>query len=196
MNTFQLLAQPWWANALILVPFVGWYVWHRKGGLFFSWRVLLITFIFAVAFGFVEASVVIYFRAAAGLLPGFGGTLADIRTFASPVYNQAQAISQFPASLFAIELMREAATMVILVCVALLAAKTPKERWAIYFWTFAAWDIFYYVGLWATVKWPSSLLSPDVLFLIPVPWISQVWFPLLVSALVMIAVAVAKRKSS
>jgi len=29
----------------------------------------------------------------------------------------------------------------------------------------------------------------DVLFLIPVPWVAQVWFPLLVSALTVLAIA-------
>jgi hypothetical protein len=53
----------------------------------------------------------------------------------------------------------------------------------------------YYAGLWATVRWPYSLLSPDVLFLIPVPWVAQVWFPLLVSALAILAVIAGNRRS-
>jgi hypothetical protein len=40
----------------------------------------------------------------------------------------------------------------------------------------------------ATVRWPLSLKDPDVLFLIPVPWFSPVWFPLLVSGLAVAAV--------
>ena len=62
-----------------------------------------------------------------------------------------------------------------------------------FLWTFAVWDVVYYVGLWATVRWPSSLTTPDVLFLIPVPWLSQVWFPLFVSALALGAVLLARR---
>ncbi|HEX9224476.1 MAG TPA: hypothetical protein VF860_14200, partial [Candidatus Acidoferrales bacterium] len=49
-------------------------------------------------------------------------------------------------------------------------------------------DIVYYAALWATVRWPHSLGEPDVLFLIPVPWLSPVWFPLLVSALALASV--------
>ncbi len=80
--------------------------------------------------------------------------------------------------------------MVMLGCVALLAGAGAKERWGAFLWAFAAWDITYYVGLWATLRWPSSLKDYDVLFLIPVPWVAQVWFPLLVSSLTLLAVAV------
>jgi len=79
--------------------------------------------------------------------------------------------------------------MIMLVSVALLAASSTSARWAAFLWIFALWDIAYYAGLWATVRWPSSLTDLDVLFLIPVPWVAQVWFPLLVSALTVLAIA-------
>ena len=63
-------------------------------------------------------------------------------------------------------------------------------------WAFAIWDIAYYAGLWATVRWPTSLKEVDILFLIPVPWVAQVWYPLLVSALTLLAVSIAKTPSS
>jgi len=80
-----------------------------------------------------------------------------------------------------------------LISVAAIAARELRERVALFLWAFALWDIFYYVGLWAMVRWPSSLLTPDVLFLIPVPWFSQVWFPILISALTMAAVVITRR---
>lgn len=187
MNTFQLFAQPWWVNVLVLIPLVIYFVW-RKQGLAISKQVLIVAGLFGIAFGFVEAAVVVYLRAAVGLLPGYGGTLADVANNTSDIYQQAQILAELPKSLMTVEFLREAATMIMLVCVAVLAVRQRRERWAIFLWAFAAWDIFYYVGLWATVRWPSSLLTPDVLFLIPVPWYSQVWFPILVSTLCMIAV--------
>ena len=60
-----------------------------------------------------------------------------------------------------------------------------------FLWCFAIWDTMYYAGLWATVRWPQSLRDLDVLFLIPVPWTSEVWFPLLVNVLTLAAVVVA-----
>jgi hypothetical protein len=58
-----------------------------------------------------------------------------------------------------------------------------------FLWLFAWWDLSYYAGLWATVRWPASLTDLDVLFLIPVPWVAQIWFPLLVSLLTLLAIA-------
>lgn len=79
-----------------------------------------------------------------------------------------------------------------LIGVSFLAAKSPKERWAFFLWTFAFWDIFYYVGLWLAIQWPPSFLTQDVLFLIPVPWIAPVWFPVSISLLTIGAVLAAR----
>lgn len=192
MNEFTLLAEPWWVNLFILVPFVA-YSWWRKKGLTVSNWILAIVAFFGIAFGVVEAAVVVYLRAAVGLLPGYGGTLADVARLSSGMYQNAQLLGELPESLLAVEVFREAATMIMLISIALLAIKSPRERCAVFLWTFASWDIFYYVGLWATVRWPPSLLTPDVLFLIPVPWVAPVWFPILVSALTMIAVVFARK---
>ena len=192
MNEFTLFAQPWWVNLLILIPFVAYYLW-RKEGLLISKETFLISGLFGIAFGFVEASVVVYLRAAVGLLPGYGGTLSDVARLSADIYQQAQILSELPKSLLAVEFLREAATMIMLLSVALVAIKSLRERWAIFLWIFATWDIFYYIGLWATIRWPSSLSTPDVLFLIPVPWFSQVWFPILISALTMVVVVITRK---
>src|SRR5207248_9252562 len=117
-----------------------------------------------------------------------------------------------PHSHVTIELFREAATILMLIAVAMLAARAVRvpalsndeasrrrpsawscgspwrERWAVFLWCFAIWDATYYAGLWATIRWPNSLTATDVLFLIPVPWYAQVWFPLLIDAAVLIAI--------
>jgi hypothetical protein len=190
---FQLRAQPWWVNLLWVVPWLAFAIWRRKR-LSLSWFQLTMAGVFAIAFGFVEAAVVVYLRAAVGLLPGYHGTLADVQHLAGDTYQQAQSISEFPQSLLTLEVFREAATMVMLLAVSLLAAARSRERWAIFVWTFALWDAAYYGGLWFTIRWPSSLKESDVLFLIPQPWISQVWFPLAVSGLCLLAVLLCRRK--
>jgi hypothetical protein len=187
MEKLQVWAQPWWVNLLILIPLATYFAFRRQRRLL-SWTQLIPLAVFALAFGFVEAAVVVYLRAAVGLLPGFTGTLSQLQN-APQGYEQAKSISQFPPSLLLIEMYREAATMIMLVSVALLAASRAIARWAAFLWTFALWDIAYYAGLWATVHWPTSLTDLDVLFLIPVPWMAQVWFPLLVSGLTVLAIA-------
>src|SRR5271165_2613715 len=187
MEKLQLWAQPWWVNLLALIPFTIYFAFRRKG-LLLSWRPLILIAVFATAFGFVEAAVVVYLRAAIGLLPGYTGTLSQLQN-SSAAYHQENSLSQFPQSLLTIEMYREAATLVMLISVALLAGSKTSARWAAFLWAFALWDITYYAGLWATVRWPTSLADQDVLFLIPVPWVAAVWFPLLVSALTVVAIA-------
>ena len=185
--TIGLVAQPWWVNLLILVPPLAWFSW-RRGGVPLTMAQLFFSSIFAASFGFLEAVVVVYLRAAVGLLPGYQGTLSDVIRMSGQFYAQSQAISQFPKSLLTLEFLREAATILMLLCVAWLTSAKSRARAAAFLWTFAIWDIVYYAALWATIRWPLSLRDLDVLFLIPVPWLSPVWFPLLVSALALAAV--------
>ena len=188
---FELRAQPWWVNLLWVVPFLAFAIWRRKR-LELSWHQLLYAALFAAGFGFVEGAVVVYLRAAIGLLPAYHGTLADVQRMAPEAYQQAQSLNQFPQSLLTLEVMREAATMIILLAVSLLSASRSRERWGIFIWTFAIWDTTYYLSLWATVRWPATVKEMDILFLIPQPWLAQVWFPLAVSALSVIAVLVSR----
>src|SRR5580704_14207762 len=109
MEKLQVWAQPWWVNLLVVVPLTTYFAFRRKGPLL-NWRRLTALAIFAGAFGFAEAAVVVYLRAAVGLLPGYAGTLSELR-HSSKGYHQETSISQFPQSLFSIELYREAATM-------------------------------------------------------------------------------------
>src|SRR5258706_7135564 len=189
--TIGLIAQPWWVNLLVLVPPLAWFSW-RRGGVPVTVPQLVISGVFAGSFGFLEAVVVVYLRAAVGLLPGYQGTLSDVIRMSGQFYVQTQVMSQFPRSLLTLEVLREAATILMLLSVALLTSANARARAAVFLWTFAIWDIVYYAALWATVRWPLSLKDPDVLFLIPVPWLSPVWFPILVSALAMAAVLVSR----
>ena len=73
----RLIAQPWWVNLLILVPPVAYFSWRRQR-VPLTVRQLISSGVFAAAFGFLEAVVVVYLRAAAGLLPGYQGTRSHI----------------------------------------------------------------------------------------------------------------------
>jgi hypothetical protein len=46
---------------------------------------------------------------------------------------------------------------------------------------FGVWDLVYYVGLKGMIGFPESLLSWDILFLLPVPWLGPVLAPVIVS---------------
>jgi hypothetical protein len=78
--------------------------------------------------------------------------------------------------------------MIMMGGMALLAGQRTREKVVVFLWTFALWDISYYAWLRLTIGWPASLINSDVLFLIPVPWVAQVWFPMLVSGLTAVVI--------
>lgn len=88
-----------------------------------------------------------------------------------------------------IELVREAATIVLLLAAAMLAERRAARRFAVFAFCFGVWDITYYLALKVFLDWPPSLLTPDILFLIPMPWTGPVLAPVLVS-LALIAAAI------
>ncbi len=113
--------------------------------------------------GFLEAAVVVYMREI--LYPGgFSFPLAPI-----------------PVNLAFTELFREVATLVMLVTIGIVAARKFSTGFAWFIYSFAIWDIFYYVFLKLILGWPESLLTWDVLFLIPTTWTGPVLSPVLVS---------------
>ena len=186
------MAHPWWVNLLIVVPFTSYLFWRREPVLITRAH-LLASALFAASFGMVEGTVVVYLRAVLAAAAGYGASVFAVAQF-SRNFNPAMPQSAvLPISLLRVEVSREAATMLMLITVARLGAHNRRGRWAIFLWTFAIWDLMYYVTLCATIRWPSSLTAPDVLFLIPIPWISPVWFPLLVSTLCIAAVLHSRR---
>jgi hypothetical protein len=100
-----------------------------------------------------------------------------------------ESVEKFPKKYLNIEMTREAATIIMLVAIAWLTGETWLERGIFFLWTFAFWDLFYYVSLYILIKWPPTLKTIDVLFLIPVPWIAPVWFPMGVSFTTIVTIA-------
>lgn len=188
-NTFSLFATPWWVNLFILIPFVVFYLWRREG-LLLAKNTLIISAVFGIAFGVVEAIVVVYLRKILGILQEFGTAVPDVIT----MYHQVDIPGALPPSVLFVEVVRETATIIMLASIAVLAVRSMRGRLAVFLWTFAVWDISYYIGLWAMIRWPASLFNLDVLFLIPIPWFSQVWYPILISVLLLAAV-IASRKN-
>ena len=83
-------------------------------------------------------------------------------------------------------LLREFATLVMLLAVGMLAGRTWRARLGYTAIAFGVWDIFYYVFLKIMCGWPHSLLDWDVLFLLPLPWWGPVLAPGLISLLMIL----------
>jgi hypothetical protein len=120
--------------------------------------------LFAVAMGILEAIVVVYLRRI--YYPdGFG----------FPLVAMDEAILRT-------ELIREAMTLVMLFCIAWIAAAHIWSRLMAFIVAFGVWDLSYYAGLKLFLGWPGDLLTPDILFLIPTVWVGPVFAPALVAA--------------
>ena len=127
-------------------------------------RTTLWVVVYAIAMAFVEAAVVVYLRQI--LAPGDP-------TVSTPTTG----VSAIPV----VEAFREAATIVMLLAVGVLAGGDTWERFLWFSCAFGIWDIFYYVWLRVLIGWPVSVFSWDVLFLIPVPWTAPVLAPVIIS---------------
>jgi len=136
------------------------------------WRRLIGLTIFAISMGFLETAVVVYLREI--LYPG------GFRFPLVPISHK----------LATVELFREAATLFMLISVGWITGRTRFEKFILFLYAFAIWDIFYYIFLKLILNWPDSLVTWDILFLIPVTWTGPVLAPL-ISCLNMIILAFA-----
>ncbi len=119
--------------------------------------------VWGVAFGYIEASVVVYLREI--YYPeGFAFPLVIIQDH-----------------IMLTEIIREAVTLLIIWATVCLSYRKLQSRIAAYIVLFGIWDIFYYLFLKLLLNWPESLGTLDILFLIPAPWVGPVWAPVLVS---------------
>jgi hypothetical protein len=90
------------------------------------------------------------------------------------------------------EIIREAATIIMLAGAGIMTGRTLTEKFGNFVYSFAIWDIFYYVFLKLLLQWPDSLLSWDLLFLIPVPWVGPVLCPVINSlSMILLALVIA-----
>jgi hypothetical protein len=85
-----------------------------------------------------------------------------------------------------IEIGRELATLIMLLSVGWAVGKSLQSRLSFTFIVFGVWDIYYYFWLWFFIGWPNSLFSPDILFLIPLPWWGPVIAPVLIACLMVV----------
>lgn len=143
---------------------------------------------------FVEKDLVKYRKGRLLTVVVFAGAMAWVESatvaYLRTLLNRVEPYQQRPLPIVSLfvgtELAREAATVVMLLSLALLAGKTWRERCGYFMVAFGVWDIFYYVFLKIIVGWPHSLFDWDVLFLIPLPWWGPVLSPVLMSIILII----------
>lgn len=134
-----------------------------------NWQRWAVVVLFAAAMAWVESAVVL-----------------DLRTLVSRMQPYQPNPLPQSANLGTTELVREAATLVMLATVGWLAGRTRRSRLGYAMVAFGVWDILYYVWLKVISGWPRTLFDWDVLFLLPVPWWGPVLAPVLISGLMII----------
>ncbi len=133
--------------------------------------------LFSIAMAFLETAVVVYMR----------------KLYYPEGFNFPLKIMD--KDIMVVEVFREFATLVMLFGAGFIAGRNRTEKFGLFLYSFAVWDIFYYVFLKVTLDWPSSLMTWDILFLIPTTWVGPVIAPVIVS-IVMIAFAILISKST
>lgn len=126
---------------------------------------------YGIAMAYVEAMVVVYLRM---IMP-----MAEWKTYVRDIPSLVTFLQKY--HVMQTEQTREAATIIMLLAVALIAGLTFRQKLAYFLYTFAIWDIFYYFSLYALIRWPKSLGEMDLLFLLPGPWLAPVYVPVLIS---------------
>ena len=132
-----------------------------------SGRILFWVALFGVAMGYFESAVVIYIR-----------EIYYPEGFSFP-------LKMLDHHILVTEVFREASTLIMLLALGIIAGRTMTERFGLFIYAFGWWDIFYYVFLKLLIGWPESLLTWDILFMLPTTWVGPVIAPML-NALIMI----------
>ena len=132
----------------------------------------ILVVVYATAMAWLESATVVYLRL-------LNGRLQPYQTEPLPLISTALPLSR-------IEMVREAATLLMLLAVGLLAGRSKRARLGYAIIAFGIWDVFYYVFLNVMIGWPASLLDWDVLFLLPLPWWGPVLAPIIISLLLVV----------
>jgi hypothetical protein len=130
------------------------------------WAVVVI---YATAMAWVEAAVVYYLRTMIHRIEPYQPEPLPVIGNLGPV-----------------ELAREAATLLMLGAVGILAGRTWRSRLSYAAVAFGVWDVFYYLFLKVMCGWPRSLIDWDILFLLPLPWWGPVLAPVSIALLMVL----------
>jgi len=139
----------------------------------------IVVVVFAVAMAWVEAASVYYLRVMVDRVQPYQPNPLPIHRVLGQV-----------------ELVREVATLVMLVTLGTLAGRTRYARAGYTAVAFGVWHIFYYLFLRVIGDWPRSLLDWDILFLLPLPWWGPVLAPVCIALLMIVGGSLASLRDA
>lgn len=143
-----------------------------------AWTRWVLVVVFAIGMAWVEAATVYYLRLMVDRVNPYQENPLPMR-----------------GGLGEVELVREAATLVMLGAVGMLAGRTRSAQVGYTAIAFGVWDIFYYGFLRLIADWPRSLFDWDVLFLLPLPWWGPVFAPMCIACLMIVGGTLASQST-
>jgi hypothetical protein len=161
-----------------------------------SWRTAVAGIVlFGLGFGYVEAACVVYLR---HIYDPIRRELHPERKsgdlFPMITTEELRGQGLEVEKLLLVELGREAATLIMLASVAAAVAGNRREWFAGFCAGFGVWDLAFYLFLKVILGWPESLLTWDILFLLPLPWVGPVLAPVIVAATLAVCGALALKR--
>jgi hypothetical protein len=139
----------------------------------------MIVVLFAIAMAWMESATVYYLRVLVNRVEPYQANPLPIHAVLGPI-----------------ELVREAATLLMLLTVGMLGARRWHARLGYAAIAFGVWDIFYYIFLRVMCGWPRSVFDWDVLFLLPLPWWGPVLAPVCIAVLMIVWGTLVTQRSS
>ncbi len=137
----------------------------RRGMTVFSYLTSLAAL--CIALGYVDAVATFYMR----------GTL-DVAQEGADFARAA--VEAMPARTVALEQTRLAATLLLLITVAVIAGRNALQQWGTFVCALGSWTVLRYAAMRTITDWPQSLWSTDAFVLGPHPVYVPVWMALLV----------------
>jgi hypothetical protein len=129
-----------------------------------------------IAIGYVDAVATFYVRGMLQVAQEGGGF--------------AQAVTEaMPPRIVALEQTRQAATVLVLMTVAIVAGRNLQQQFGTAFYALGGWTVLRYAAIRTITDWPTALTDVDTVLYLPHAVYAPVWMPITI-ALGMAAIGV------
>lgn len=121
-----------------------------------------------IAAGYVDAVATFYVRGMLQVAQEGGGF--------------AQAVTEaMPPRIVALEQTRQAATLLVLVAVGIVAGRNLHQQFGTAFFAIGGWIVFRYVAIRTITDWPAALTDVDTVLYLPHAVYAPVWMPIVIA---------------
>lgn len=112
------------------------------------------------------------------------------------------AVQEMPQRIISLELTRQAAFVLVLLTVAIVAGRNGLQQAGSFIFCVGAWIVLRYIAIRALTDWPASLVELDAVIFLPEPLYAPIWMTLILglalgaTGVLLIRSGAARRRSS